>query len=236
MTGRDLVTASLRLIGVIAPGESLPADEATDALAAINRMLGGWSTEGLLIHANTREQFSLTSDDGSYTMGASGDFSTTRPMEILEAFIRSEAFSPALDYPPLKHLSLSEWSAIHQKEAGTGIPHSFYEDGGYPLRTLYLYPEPSASLYLVIHSKKQLTEIATLDTSLSLPPGYERALVYNGALELSPEYGKVVPDVVAMIAMESKAGVKRMNIQPAYLRCDDALVPSGGLNIYTGGV
>lgn len=234
MTARELVAASLRLIGVKAAGESLEASEATDGLAALNRLLGSWSTEGLLVHARTRDSFTLTSGDGSYTFGSSGDLNSTRPTEILEAFIRDESVSPAIDYPPLKMLSLEEWSRVSQKESEGGIPRNLYDDGGYPLRTLYLHPEPTGSKKLVVHSRKPLTELATIDTSVSLPPGYDRALVYNLALDLSPEYGKTPPDSVVLIAQETKGNLKNRNHSAPVLRCDSALLPSGGFDMDTG--
>lgn len=234
MTGRDLVTASLRLIGAVAPGESVAASEATDGLSALNRMLGGWSTEGLLIHAQTQDTLTLVPGTATYTMGTGGTFNTARPQQILQAVLRTSSGSSATDYP-LDLLTLDQWSAITQKSLEGSHPRSLYDDGAYPLRSLTVYPKPTAAHTLVIFSLKALSEVSTLDSSISLPPGYDRALIYNLALELSPEYGKSVPDAVAMVATESKAGLKRMNLKPSYLRADDALVGNGGFNIYTGG-
>ena len=47
-TGRDIVTASLKKIGAIAPGDSISASEADDGIAELNRMLSSWSTEELM--------------------------------------------------------------------------------------------------------------------------------------------------------------------------------------------
>lgn len=230
MTGRDLVSASLRLIGAVAPGETPAASEATDGLAALNRMISSWSTEELIIHAVTAETpLTLTVGDGTVTMGTAGDI-TTRPLSIEAAVIRDGT----TDLPPMRLLTLAEYAAIPDKSTQSTYPTSLYDNGGYPLRTLTLYPVPSAAKSLVLFTKRELTQIATLDTAISLPPGYEEALVYNFAIRIAPEYGKVVPDAVALIAVESKASVKRANIKPAYLRCDPALVASGGFNILTG--
>jgi hypothetical protein len=230
MTGRDLVTASLRLIGATAPGESLAASEATDGLAALNRMLDSWSNDGMLIHAITAETpYTLTVSDGSYTIGASGDI-TTRPMSIEKAVIRDGT----TDYP-LMRLTLSEYSAIVDKSQESTYPTHFYDDGGYPQRTIKLWPVPSAAHSLVLWTKRPLTQVATLDTSLSLPQGYERALVYNLAVEVSPEYGKQISDVIMMTAIESKAAIKRSNHRPILLTPDATPAGrSGSFNIYTG--
>lgn len=234
MTGRDLVSASLRLIGAIAPGESVDSQEATDGLAAINRLIDSWSNENLLIYAITREQFTLVANTTSYTIGSGGDFNTTRPQWIERALIRDDSVTDPIEYT-VSLLSNEEYSSIASKSVTSQIPYALYDDGGYPLRTLSLYPTPSAAHKLVLYSGKPLTTIASLDTSLSLPPGYERALVYNGALELSPEYGNPIDQTILAIAMDSKASIKRKNHRPLHLRCDDGVIGMGNkFNIFTG--
>ncbi len=225
MTGRDLVTASLRLIGAIAPGESLAASEATDGLSAFNRMISSWSTERLLVYSVVRETLVLTASDGDYTVGASGNLNTTRPMGIEKATLIDTAQTPDAEYP-LKLLSLAEWTAIVAKDVD-GLPTALYADEGYPQSTLYLYPRPSTTYTLALYSHKPMTELATLETVIALPPGYERALIYNFAVEIAPEYGKTVSDPVVMIATESKASLKRLNHRASYLRCDSALTGNG---------
>lgn len=232
MTGRDLVTASLRLLGAVAPGESLSASEATDALGSLNRMIASWSTEELIIYAVTAETpLTLTPGDGTVTMGASGDI-TTRPMSIEKAIIRDGT----TDLPPMRLLTLEEYAAIPDKSTQSTYPLALYDDGGFPQRTLTLWPVPSAAKSLALFTHRALTSIATLDTAVSLPPGYERALIYNGAVELAPEYGRPVPDVVMQAAMESKANIKRANYRPSLLRIES--LPAGprrAYDIFTGG-
>lgn len=229
MTGRDVVSASLRLIGASAPGESIDAQEAADGLAALNRMIGSFSNEGLMIHAITAEAaFTLTPGDSTVTLGTGGDI-TTRPQSIDAVVIRDGS----VDYP-VRILSLDEYASIADKTVQSTYPDALYDDGGYPLRTLTLYPVPQAAKQLVLFTRRALTAIADLDTSVSLPPGYEDMLVYNLAVRLAPEYGRAIPDAVGMVATESKASIKRQNHRTSYLRVDSALLPVGHFNIYRG--
>jgi hypothetical protein len=230
VTGRDLISASLRLLGVLASGENLGAQEATDGLSTLNRLISGWSNEGLLVFGLTAEPaITLTPGKATYTLGASGDLST-RPMSIEKALIRDGL----TDYP-VRLMSLSEYASISRKSNQSNYPTDLYDDGGYPQKTITLYPTPSAALSLILFTKRPLTELATLDTALSLPPGYERALNFNLAIDLAPEYGRAIPDSVAMVASESKAAIKRSNIKPSYLRSDEALlIHTGRFNIFTG--
>jgi hypothetical protein len=178
-------------------------------------MLDSWSNEDLVVHAITAETpLTLTGGDATVTMGTAGDI-TTRPMEIFNAVIRDGS----TDYP-VRLISVAQYAAIPNKTLQSTYPTDLYDDCGYPLRTLTLYPVPAAAKSLVLYTKRALTQIATLDTSLSLPPGYEEALIYNHAMRLAPEYGKTVADSVAMIAMDSKASLKRSNHKASYLTSD----------------
>lgn len=233
MTGRDLISASLRLIGAIAPGETPSASELTDGLASINRMVDSWTNDNLLIYSEVNEQFPIVAGVQSYTMGPTGTFNTIRPGEITRVLLRVETSTPAIEYP-VDILSGREWASILQKEITSKIPNSVYIEGTYPLETLLIYPIPSVAYKLVIYSMKPIATIATIDTIISLPPGYEQALVFNGAVQLAPEYGRAVSQEIAMTATESKASIKRRNYKPSYLRVDNSLITRGSFNIYTG--
>lgn len=234
MTGRDLVSASLRLIGAIAPGESPEASEASDGLSTLNRMLDSWSNENLLIYQVVKESpITLVAGTSTYTLGVGGNI-TTRPIEIVGASVRDAASSQ--EYP-LYLLSPAEFQGIGNKSLQSNYPEKLYDDGGYPQRTLTLYPIPSIANLLVLLTKRALTSISTLDDDISLPPGYERALVYNLSIDLAPEYGRPIDPIVMQTASESKSSIKRSNVRPSYLKITDVPAgrPSRGFNINTGG-
>lgn len=234
MTGRDLISASLRVLGALASGDSLGAQEAKDGLDSLNRLFGTWSAENLMIYSKGSEVFALISGTQTYTMGPGGMFDTVRPAHIESAFLRMSSSNPASDVP-LRILSQDEWAAITIKTLQSTIPSALYSEGSNPLETLNLWPVPSQANSLVIYSTKPLTSIATLDTVITLPPGYERALVFNLAVDLSPEYGRAISDVIAGNAIESKASLKRANYRPDYLRVDAALRPNANtFNWLTG--
>jgi hypothetical protein len=221
MTGRDLISASLRKIGALASGDAIPANDASDGLSELNRMIASWSTEGLLIYAKIRETLALTPGTATYSMGTGATLNTTRPMRIESASI----MIGTIEYP-LEVITDSQYAAIQTKSI-QGVPTSVYPEGTYPNETLNFYPIPNSNYSFIPYSWKALSSVASLDTVLSFPPGYEDALVYNFAMRLAPEYGKQPDALVAQIASESKAGIKRMNHRPELLRCDDAIVKPG---------
>jgi hypothetical protein len=234
VTGRELITASLRLIGALAPGEAMQSTEASEGLATLNRMIDSWSNENLLIYSKVREELTLTPSDGSYTMGSSGNLNTTRAIKIESATIENQSSSPMTETALRIIRTAAEWAGITSKESTSEIPEYLFLEGTYPLETMNLYPVPTYAHKLVLYSQKPITQVSTLDTSVSLPQGYDEALTYNLAIRLSPEYGRPVSQEVAMIATESKAAIKRTNIRPSLLRCDSAVAAVGRFNIYTG--
>jgi hypothetical protein len=196
-------------------------------LAALNRMISSWSLEGLVIHAVTAETpLALTPGDATVSMGTAGDIAT-RPISIESAAIRDGS----TDYP-IGLITADEYAALSDKSV-QGMPRALYDDGGYPLRTLTLYPVPSAAHSLVLYTKRALTAL-TLDGTVSLPPGYERAIIYNGAVEIAPEYGRAASAEVVSIASEAKRVIKAANIKPRYLMCDSALVGGRPFSFETG--
>lgn len=228
MTARELIRRALLLFGAVDQDEAVDATEANDALASLNDILEGWSANGDAIYQETKESFPLTGA-GSYTIGSGGDFNTIRPTKIITAFTRSGG----LDYP-LELIDQKFYAEITQKSLGSSHPSYLYYDGGFPLGTIYLWPTSSYELHL--YSMKPLTSITSLDTTINLPPGYAKAIRYNLAVELAPEYGKMASPDVQRIATESKYDIdtaNRLNDQDR-LRVDSALLRTETYNIYSG--
>jgi hypothetical protein len=201
-TAREIVTKAFQKNGVLTKQESLSGDEAIDGLYSLNAMVGSWVNEKLIINSRQIENFPLVSDQATYTMGVGGDFDTTRPIKILSAFIRQGN----TDYP-LKIIPLEVYDSIQNKDTNT-IPELMAVEAAYPLNRISFYGEPYAGLTVYIRSEKPLTEFATLDTVIDLPSGWERALIYNLAVETSGEYGVQVDQVTFDIAGQSKGAIK----------------------------
>jgi len=227
-----MILRSLRLLGEKEPGDTLTSAEQTDYLNDLNSMMESWSIERAFCYQIVQESLSLSSSVGSYTIGSGGDFNTTRPVKIVDpCFIRD---SSNLD-SPLRIIDATAYGRIVQKTIDGTYPGYLFYDSAYAsnLGTIRLYPEPQAGLTLFINSWKQLQSFASVSTVLALPPGYQRAIETNFAIEISGGFSSVSPEV-AKIAKESKAAIKSLNLPDAFLRIEAGLVPVYGSNILTG--
>jgi hypothetical protein len=217
---------SLRKLGVIASSEALSSSEAKDSLSSLNMMLSSWNTNNLTVLGKSFEEFTLIAGQNSYTLGTGGDFNTSVPIKTDAAFIRFGSNAEL----PMKIIDSKRWGEITTKSSQSTIPSKIYIDNNFPLQTVYLYPTPSEAKTLILHNYRKISSLSSLTTELSFPDGYERAIVYNLAIELAPEYGKTVSMEIAKIASESLANIKRVNIKPREIGVDKALISSGGFD------
>lgn len=233
-TVRDLISGSLRLIQAIATGETPTASELADGLLVLNDMLGNWSTESLLINNRVREVFPLTAGQAAYTMGTGGNFNSARPNEIEEVKLLQDSVET-----PVEIINLQQWSEIALKTNQTTMPTKVYPEMSYPLLTLNFWPVPSVANSAVIYSRKSLSAFASVNDTFDLPPGYAKAIRYNLAIELAPEYGKQASAEVIAGASDGLANIRRANIRPQYLSGDEVSAMAegsrrSGFNFYTG--
>jgi hypothetical protein len=217
-TVRDLIRGSLKLIGVLAVGETPTAEELQDALSVLNDMLGSWSLESLTLFAQQIQRFGLISGMQQYTLGATGGFEAVRPTGIQTAGIEIYGSNPI--EIPIRVLSQNQWANIPVKSV-SGRPTAVYIDYNYPLANVYVWPVPDATPYeLILYSSIAHVGFTSINDPLQLPPGYAKALRYNLAVELAPEYGRSLNEAVIAGAVEGKENIKRANIKPQYLDSD----------------
>jgi hypothetical protein len=222
-TALDMIKRAMRLNGDLAQGEPPSAQEAEDGLSSLNTMLDSWWNESLAVYRLEQESFSLTAGTGTYTIGSGGAFNTLRPISIVSAFVRYQG----VDYPPLEIITGSAYDAIPIKTTRS-IPEELFYDNDLPLGSINLFPVPHAVMTLFISSPQRLQSFATLTTDLVLPPGYQRALEFNLAVEYSADFGHVSPPQVIGIARESKAILKRANTMQPCVGIDEMW--AGGTN------
>lgn len=225
-TARQIVTDALYKINVLGTGQSLSAEDADRGFRTLNQMLSTWSVEGNMVYIITKETFNLTGA-ASYTIGSGADFNTTRPTDIVSAYTTSGT----TDYP-LTQYDVRQYSNIDQKNIGS-IPEIFYYDGNFPIATLFLYPKPTSVSTITLYSNKVLTQFASLDSTLDIPPEYETALIYNLALWLCGDFEREPRAQVVKVANSSKKTVERQNLRNTSTKIADLGVPNSNNNNYS---
>lgn len=209
MTARTWITSALRLIGVLAAGEAAEATAADSALTAASDMLDAWAAERLTIYSQTRSLCALVANQQRYTVGTGGNWAQDRPLWIDGV---GYLLSDGTEYSLGKPFTRDEWQAISQKSL-SGTPERIFYNPTFPLGAVDVWPKPTdATAQIVIYAPlAPIKSVATLDTAISAPEGWAKALRYNLAIELAPEYGIEPSPTVVTGAVESKAAIKRVN-------------------------
>lgn len=209
MLVKDLIKASLRKLTVYASGELPSPEELADGLLALQSMLRRWAGKQIVVYSSTKETFTMSTGVNPVSWGSGGVFTTTRPNKILGAFVTDSSNTSH----PVSVISEVEYRNITNK-AIQDRPYSMFYNPSYPLGYVYLYPVPSIAESISIDSLKPFTETSSFDdvlSTLSFPPNYEEALIYNLAVRLASEFGKAITEEVSSIALSSYNDIIGLN-------------------------
>ena len=208
-TAGDIINGALRLLGVLAEGETPSAETSQDALLAMNQMVDSWNTERLAVYATQDQVFTWPAGILSRTLGPTGDFVGNRPVLLDTATYYVDPGS-GVSYG-IKMINQQQYDGIAVKTVTSTFPQVMFTNMTYPDIEMFVYPRPTRDLTWHFISVEELTQPATLDTVLTFPPGYLRAFRYNLACEIAPEFGVEPAPQVQRIAMASKRNLKRIN-------------------------
>ena len=232
-TAGDQINRSLRLLGVLAEGETPAASVSQDALMALNQMIDSWNTERLSTFVTQDQTFLWPVGFISRTLGPTGDFVGLRPVLIDDAtYYRDPGTNVSFG---IKFINQQQYNGIAVKTVTSTYPQVCWVNMGFPDITLTIYPRPTRELEWHFVSVQELDRPANLATVMYYPPGYLRAFTYNLAMEFAPEFGVEPSPQVSRIAMTSKRNLKRINNPDDVMSMPYAIVATRQrFNIYAG--
>ena len=219
-TARDYITSSLKEIGVLGEGESPTAEQAADGLEAINDIIDQYAAIRLQIYSITRSTWTIVSGTGTYTVGSGGDVNIARPVYIEKIHYQDTSTTPTTEYQ-MSPLTDDAWANLAQRDLTSLLPSVWYYNPSYPLGTLIFYPVPTSStLEGVIYHPVAITELSSLDTTISVPPGYRRLFKKHLALDLCNPYDVSPPPGLAEEVEQGLSVVKTANFRMMDLSVD----------------
>jgi hypothetical protein len=232
-TAGEQINRALRLLGVLAEGETPSAAASQDALMALNQMIDSWSTERLAVFCTQDQVFTWPAGLISRTLGPSGDFVGLRPVLLDDAtYYRDPGTNVSFG---IKFINQQQYDGIAVKTVSSTYPQVCFVNMGFPDVTMTIYPRPTRDLEWHFVSVQELDKPVDLSTVMYYPPGYLRAFTYNLAMEFAPEFGVEPSPQVQRIAMTSKRDLKRINNPDDVMSMPYAIVATRQrFNIYAG--
>lgn len=215
-TAGDLINGSLRLLGVLAEGETPSAETSQDALFAFNQLIESWNTERLAVFSTIDQVVAWQPNTLNATLGPSG---TLQPVDPLVSLVRPILVDDATYFVDpasgisygIKLINQQQYDGIAVKTVTSTYPQVMFVNNTYPDIDIYIYPKPTKLLHFHFISVQELDQPANLATNMTFPPGYLRAFRYCLACEMAPEFGVEPSPQVQRIAMTAKRNLKRIN-------------------------
>jgi hypothetical protein len=236
-TAGDQINRALRLLGILAEGETPSAAMSQDALMAMNQMIDSWNTERLSVFNTIDQTFLWPAGEIQRHLGPNGaslgGFDGIRPILLDDAtYYRDPGTNVSFG---IKFINQQQYDGIAVKTVTSTYPQVMWINMEFPSIQMTIYPKPTRELEWHFISVQELDQPATLATELTFPPGYLRAFTYNLAMEIAPEFGVEPSPQVQRIAMTSKRNLKRINNPDDIMSMPYSLVATRQrFNIYAG--
>ena len=226
---RDLITDSLLELGMLDPSEDVSAGAGNSALRELNRMVSSWANDDLMIYTVDRRTFAMVANQQDYTIGVGGIFNTPYPVRPGQINLVSVILNGV--ELPVEILNDEQWRDIALKAPYQTVPSTIplymWADGNYPLDGLHFYPVPTGPIPLIMSVWGQITAFGSMNDVVTLPQGYEDAIVKNLAIRLGPQYGVQASPATMALAQSSKMRIRSQNWEPTYRSVDPVLAGVG---------
>jgi hypothetical protein len=233
----DLAYDAYLKIGYLGAGEIMNDADAELALRVANVMLDSWSLESLSCFATITQSFVLVPNIGEYSIGPGGAIPGPRPTKINSGYGNAWTMDPSGNRYNLEVVEEDRWNILTSATTvNANVPDYLWYDTQFPLGFINVWPLPNINWTTYFYSLAQLTEFATIASTFSFPPGYQKAIQDCLAVELWPYCFKAEcrQDIVA-IASKSKGNIKRANIREVIAAYDPELISKSDsyYNVYT---
>jgi hypothetical protein len=235
ITPLTIITRALEHLTVAEPGQTIGSEDSDLCLRALISMLGSWQLSPQHIIGLQELTHTPTAGTQSFTIGPAGSIVARQPLRIEpSSFYRNNSVDL-----PLGVKSLDDYNAKASKTA-TGPPEFVALVRGYDTATVYLYPAADGTSQLRLWVQRDVVssfDALALNTTLTLPAGYQNDIEWCLADEVGPDFA--VPDRVlaraAHKASIARARLKRSNTRVPTLRMPASVGPRGGaFNINEG--
>lgn len=184
MTYRDLVRNAALELNIVNAEDALEAADAVFIESKLNRIFDRWNARGLAAYTTLFTTYTLTPNLQPHTLGPSGTYTVaTRPERLLGATLVYSSSSRV----PLRERD-EQWWLRQSNRTMAGIPSDVFYRPAWPNGEIYLWPVPSGANQIEVATAQPFVTNGNLNTTFSLPPGFEDALTLTLAEEIAPAF------------------------------------------------
>lgn len=194
LTRSQIIEAAMRKCGRLAKGQSADATDLSNGQQALNALIALFQKiHGMPVWARKDYSVTLVASQRDYTMGEGQTINTPFPLRIHKAVLETITGGSMIEVRPVAY---NDFRLLNTES--TGVPSQFSYQPKINLGVLSLWPMPdstAASTYtLQLTYQRPFEGFSAAGETPDFPQEWQKALIYNLAVDLSPEFGVPLDD------------------------------------------
>lgn len=189
VTRDQLIAGALRMLGVVAQGESPTAVQVTEAAEALNMMVKAFEADGMPLWGLTEYVLTMTPGVTKYQIGIGKTIPVAKPLKVIQAWNRNNTSHVDI---PMRILTKHDYNMLGNKTT-EGNPIQIFYNPLLDYGELSLFPTPSAidasQSKIVLSYQRPFEDFLVSGDNPDFPQEWLEALKYGLAVRLAPEYG-----------------------------------------------
>lgn len=226
VTVLDLIVEAMQEIGQISAGEQLPADQQTDLMRKLQRVIDTLNARDPMIYNVNFQTFTMPANVQPISIGPGQTFDINqRPREIRSASVILNNTTPTQVEIRLNIRDQDWWANQTVKNLTSTYPTDLYYSPDWANGGVYLWPIPTQVNPILLQIPLVLAQVTSITAQFTMPPGYWDLIVYSLAEAIGPMFQ--VPISIDLLRLKAAAvkAVQSNNIQSPRGRTGDAGMP-----------
>lgn len=193
LTRNEIINGALRVLGVLAPGQTPTGEMLVNASEALNTIVKHWQTKSVFLWTVKTASFTQTANTASKLLG-----------NEVWAVERVWYVDTGGDDIPIRLISYEEYNNIPDKAEASNYITVAAMDNNKSTPTMYFWQKPNANTVIKYTYVERLKDMDTAAGNFEGPQHWVRALKYALAADLADDYRKTLQE---RSFLEGKAAV-----------------------------
>lgn len=194
LTRNQFIEAAMRKCGRLAKGQSADATDLSNGQQALNALIALFQKiHGMPLWARKDLSVTLVASQRDYTIGEGQTINTPFPLKIQQVVIETITGGSMIELLPIAY---NDFRLLNTES--TGVPTQFTYQPKINLGILSLWPLPDStavSTYtLQLTYQRPFEGFTAAGETPDFPQEWQKALIYNLAVDLASEYGVPLDD------------------------------------------
>lgn len=210
LTRDQIILAAVRKLGVVADGQTLSTENYNNGASALNVLIGEFRTLGMPLWARQSYTITPVASTSSYNIGSGQTINTPYPVKLLQAYRNDTSSSSRVQMDIVPDYN---FNMLPSSSSGLPIQISYTPRVNYGVLKMWPTPDSTAasgSTVTIVYQRPTEYTSASGDT-MDIPEEWLKAVIFQLAVDLAPEWGVPVPDRQALQIHAEKALSKALD-------------------------